>query len=75
MDVIVIFSFWAIFCPFTPLTAQKKILKNEKKHLEIPSFYTSAPKIMVIWYPVPDIWLVKNVIIFCFGLFFNLLPP
>ena len=26
------FSFWAIFCPFTPLTAQKiKILKNEKK--------------------------------------------
>ena len=26
------FSFWAIFCPFTPLTTQKaKILKNEKK--------------------------------------------
>ena len=25
------FSFWAIFCPFTPLTAQKiKISKNEK---------------------------------------------
>ena len=25
------FSFWAIFCPFTPLTAQKfKIKKNEK---------------------------------------------
>ena len=26
------FSFWAIFCPFTPLTAQKsKLKKNEKK--------------------------------------------
>ena len=26
------FSFWAIFCPFTPLTAQKsKFQKNEKK--------------------------------------------
>ena len=26
------FSFWAIFCHFTPLTAQKfKIYKNEKK--------------------------------------------
>ena len=25
------FSFWAIFCPFTPITAQKmKIFKNEK---------------------------------------------
>ena len=25
------FSFWAIFCPFTPVTAQKmKISKNEK---------------------------------------------
>ena len=25
-------SFWAIFCPFTPLTTLKiKILKNEKK--------------------------------------------
>ena len=34
------FSFWAIFCPFTPLTAQKiKILKKWKKHLEISSFY------------------------------------
>ena len=25
------FSFWAIFCPFTPITAQKsKLKKNEK---------------------------------------------
>ena len=48
------FSFWAIFCPFTPLTAQKiKILKKWKKHLEISSFYTSVPKIIIICYTVP----------------------
>ena len=45
------FSFWAIFCPFTPLTARKmKIWKNWKKHLEISSFYTSVPKIMMMLY-------------------------
>ena len=33
------FSFWAISCHFTPLTAQKiKILKKRKKQLEISSF-------------------------------------
>ena len=44
------FSFWTIFCPFTPtppppLRTQKiKILiKREKKQLEISSFYTSVP--------------------------------
>ena len=30
------FTFWAIFCPFTLLTAQK----NQIKHLEISLFYT-----------------------------------
>ena len=70
------FSFWAIFCPFTPLTAQKiKILKKWKKHLEISSFYTSVPKIMIICYIVPEIWCLTDVIvIFHFGLFFTLLP-
>ena len=47
------FSFWAIFCLFTPLTTQKiKILKKWKKHLEISSFETSVPKIMIICYTV-----------------------
>ena len=55
------FSFRAIFCPFTPLTAQKiKISKNEKKkqqkNLEIPSCYACAPKIMIRWCTVPEIW-------------------
>ena len=71
------FSFWTIFCPFTPLTAQKmKIYKKWKKSLEILSFYTSVPQIMIIWYAVPETWRVTDVIvIFLFGLFFALLPP
>ena len=59
------FSFWAIFCPFTPLTVQKlkikkKKLKKKKTHLEVPSFYTCVPKIMIIWCTVPEIWCVKD---------------
>ena len=57
-------------------------LKNEnfkkmkkKKHLDISSFYTSIPKIMVICYTVHEIWYVTDVIvIFHFGLYFSLLP-
>ena len=71
------FSFWAIFCPFTPLTAQKiKILKKWKKHLEISSFYNSVPKIMIICYTVPEIWHVTDVIvIFHFRVFLPFHPP
>ena len=72
------FSFWAIFCPFTPLTAQNmkisKKLKKKKKHLEI-SFYTSVPKIMLKCCTVRDIWCLTDVIIFHFWLLFALLPP
>ena len=54
-------SFWAMFCPFTPLTIWKiKILTKWKKSLEI-SFYTSVPKIMIIFYTVPEIWCVAGV--------------
>ena len=54
-------SFWAIFCPYTPLTAQKrKIYKKWNKHLEISSFYTSVQKIMIRWYTVPEIWCVAD---------------
>ena len=37
-------SFWAISCPFTPLTAQKMFQKKQKKLLEKSSFYTLIPK-------------------------------
>ena len=51
------FSFWAIFCPFTPLTTQKiKVLKKWKKNPIILSFFDiCAPKIMIRWCMVPDI--------------------
>ena len=70
-------SFWTIFCLFTPLKTQKiKILKKWKKLLEILSFYSSVPKIMIIFYTVPEIWHVTNImVIFHFRLFFALLSP
>ena len=67
-------SFWTVFWPFT--TRKIKILKNWKKRLEIPSFYTSIQKIMIIRYTVPEIWRVMAIyVIFHFGLFFAFLPP
>ena len=64
------------FLPFYPPNNPKNtILKNWKKHLEISSFYTSVPKIMIICYTVPEIWCMTDVIIFHFGPFFALLPP
>ena len=48
-------SYWAIFCPFTPLTAQKMKMKAPGD----TSFYTIAPKIIIIGYTVPEIWLLK----------------
>ena len=67
-------SFWAIFCPFSPVTAWKiKILEKWKKFLQILSF-SSVPKISIICYTVPEIWCMKYVIIFHFGPLFALLP-
>ena len=76
-DICNYFSFWVVFCPFTPLTAPKmKISKKWKKHLEISSFYTSVRKTMIICYTVPEIWHVSHVIvIFHFGLCFAPLAP
>ena len=54
-------SFWAIFCPFTQLTAQKiKIKKKRKKALKISSFYTCVPNIMIWWCTVPQMWFAKD---------------
>ena len=55
-DVNCYFSFWAIFCPSTSLTAQKiKISWKSKKVLEISSSHTCVPKIMIRWCSVPEI--------------------
>ena len=78
------FSYWAIFCPFSPLTAQE--IKIKKKimnkipgdfviYTEILPFYTVAPKIMIIYSTVLEIWHMTDVIVIShFGLFFALLP-
>ena len=70
------FLFWAIFCPFTPVTSWKmKILKKWKKHLEISPFYICVLKIIIIRSMVPEIWCVTDAIVIShFGLFFALLP-
>ena len=58
---------------FYPLTARKmKISKKWIQNLEISSFYTLVPKIMIICYTAPEIWCVTNGIIFHFGLSFTL---
>ena len=53
MSQAIVLSFWTIFYPFTLLKFQKiKILNKLKKRLEISSFYTNAPKIMIICHTV-----------------------
>ena len=71
------FSSCALFSAFTPLTAGKmKISEKWKQHLEISSFCSSVPKIMIMCYTVPEIWHITHVIvIFHFGPFFVLLSP
>ena len=69
-------SFWTVSCPFTLLTTQKiKILKKWKKHLEILSFYTSIPKMTIIWCMVPEILSTTDWTFCHFGPFFTLLLP
>ena len=63
--VIFIFHFRLFFVLLqggkSPLTAQKiKTSKKWKKHLEISSFYTCVPKIMIRWCMVPEIWCATD---------------
>ena len=63
------FLFWAIFCPFTPLTAQKmKISTKMRKPPEVSSLYTSVPKIMIVCYTVRENCLHLTNVIFIFHL-------
>ena len=80
-DVIVIFHFelFFAFLPVPPPLAQQpekyKFQNNEKKPINVLSFYTSVQKIMIISYNVPEIWHVMDVIVvFHFGQFLALLP-
>ena len=70
-----LFFILGYFLPFYPPNSLKnQNSKKKKKSLETSSFYNGAPKIMIIWYTVPEIWCMTDVIvIFHFGLFFSLL--
>ena len=59
-----LFSFWTIFCSFTPLTTQKIKIFKKRQHLQISSFYTSVPWMTIIWSIVTEIWSMAD-IIFC----------
>ena len=66
------------FLPFYPPNSSKNenFKTMKKKNVEIPSFYTSVPKIMIICCTVLEIWHMTDAIaIFHFGLLFALLPP
>ena len=71
---------FGLFFPFYPSNSPKnenfkKKKKKKKNPLEIPSFYTIVPKVMIRGYIVPEIWCMTDVIVvFHFGLFFALLP-
>ena len=50
-------SFWSIFCPNTPLTAQNtKVKRKWKKYLDVSSFYTCASKITITWCTLSGLW-------------------
>ena len=57
------FSFRAIFCP-TATQKNQTFFKNWKKKtpgdMEISSFYTCAPKIMIRWYTILEIWCATD---------------
>ena len=71
---VIIFHFGPFFALFPPNNLKNENFKKMKKQLEITSFYTSVPKIMIRWYTVPEIWhMMDGIVTFLFGLFFVLL--
>ena len=76
MDVIAIFILGYTFPFYFPNSPKTwKFQNNEKKRLEISSFFTNVPKI-IICYTVPEIWCLMDVIVVLhFGIFFALLAP
>ena len=64
------------FLSFYPLKSQNiKSFEKWKNLVEIPLFYTSVPKITIIWCTVPDIRSETDRTFWHFGPFFALLSP
>ena len=91
-DVIVIFHFGQFLTLLNPLSApplpprpvltakkmkiSKKWKKKKKTHMEVSTFSTIVPKIMIICFIAPEMWHVTDVnVTFHFWLFFALLHP
>ena len=74
---VILGNFLLFYPPNNPKNKSfQKKKKKKKKYLEISSFYTSVPKLMIIGYTVLEIWCVTNVIVvFHFGQFFALFHP
>ena len=78
-----IFCYFRLFFAFLPPTnnpENQNFEKVKKKRLEILSFYTSVPKIMIIYYTVSEIWRVTDIIFILhfrllFALFLPFYPP
>ena len=70
-------GFLGYFLPFyAPNNTKNENVKNDKKSLEISSFYTSALKILIIGYTVPEIWHVTKVtVLFILGYTFPFHSP
>ena len=61
MDVTVIFHFGLFFALLLPTSPKNENFKKKwKKGLEISSFYTCTPKIMISWCTVPEISCVTD---------------
>ena len=60
IDVIVVFHFGLFFALYPSKSPKKKVSKKMKKHLEISSFYTGVPKIMIRWWTVSNIWCMAD---------------
>ena len=60
------FSFWAIFCPFTPWTAPKKYFGKMKKTKAWDIFILrTCTKSMIRWCTVPNIRRMTDLIVIC----------
>ena len=64
---------FALLHPNNPENQSFEKMKK-KKHLEILSFYTSAPKIMIICYTVPEIWYMADCYFSSWVTFYHFTP-
>ena len=55
-----IFVILDYFLPFSPLTTQKIKILKKKRSMELSSFHTFVPKIVIRWCMVLEIWCMTD---------------